>query len=113
MKLTGLQYYWIIAVGLLLQLLLAFPMQIYFTEIEQSTFLKVLVLAVMVPVGICYLTVLLEMWSVFRFRAIVCLLILGLLAKYLHPAFLFIAFVSPHLYWLYRIKGIPAQHEST
>jgi len=104
LKLSGAQYYWIIATGLILQLVLAYPLSVFAVQVQDSMPLKLAVLLVMLPVGICYLTVLLELWSVFRFKAVIYAITLSILAFVTYPALWAALAVSPHIYWAWRFN---------
>ncbi|AKH69945.1 hypothetical protein IMCC21906_02285 [Spongiibacter sp. IMCC21906] len=108
-----MQYYWLITAVLILQLMLAYPLNTYAAEVQSSISLKVAVIAAMIPIGICYLTVLLEIWAVFRFKAVIYAVALGVLAFFTYSGFLVVLMLSPHVYWVWRFNGIKVSAKNT
>ncbi|EOB3675325.1 hypothetical protein ACHELX_002165 [Vibrio vulnificus] len=86
MKINGIQYYWIVASGLVLHTILALMTIAYSDQLDEADSATLAIyLIVWVPALICYYTVILEMWSVFRLKLLIVF--------------------APHLYWLWRING--------
>ncbi|EOA8959561.1 hypothetical protein ACIMS1_005298 [Vibrio harveyi] len=106
MKMSGTQYYWIIAAALSLQVLLAYPLAKYGDLIESNNLVLAIYLVFFIIVGVCYCTVVLEMWSVFRLKLIGVAVVLFVLSVLIHMSFLFILVLAPHAYWVWRINGI-------
>ena len=106
MKINGIQYYWIMAGGLVLHALLAL-LTIGYDYQKDSTDNVVLLIYLIawVPAMICYYTVILEMWSVFRIKLILSGFLLFLVTFIVHPYFSLLLVFAPHLYWLWRING--------
>ena len=78
----------------------------YEEAINSNLGLMLGMLFIMVVSGICYYTVMWEMWARWRIKFIAVLLVLGVLARTLHPIFLGILFLTPVLYWAGRINGV-------
>ena len=113
MRLSGVQYYWLIAAGLILQLVLAYPLSVFSVQVQSNTTQKIALLVVTLPVAICYLTVLLEIWAVFRFKALIYAITLSLLAFIIYPVFLVVLILSPHIYWAWRFNGVKVGAKKT
>ncbi|EGQ9717217.1 hypothetical protein FWP28_23605 [Vibrio alginolyticus] len=111
MKINGIQYYWIVAGGLVLHALLAL-LAIGYDYQKDSTDNVVLpiYLIAWVPAMICYYTVILEMWSVFRIKLILSGFLWFLVTFIVHPYFLLLLVFAPHLYWLWSINGSRENH---
>ncbi|OEA77219.1 hypothetical protein BBM68_06730 [Vibrio parahaemolyticus] len=106
MKIKGIQYYWIVASGLVLHTILALMTILYSDQLDEAdSATLVIYLIVWVPALICYYTVILEMWSVFRLRLILSCFFLFLVTFSVHPYFLLLIVFAPNLYWLWRITG--------
>ncbi len=106
MKLSGTQYYWVVAIGMLFGIVLSIPIAIYEQEINSNPILVMILAALSIIPTICYCTVLLEIWSRFRFKSV---LVVGgalVLSAVLHPIFLALVIIWPIIYWFIRINGI-------
>tara|TARA_R100001143_G_scaffold61413_1_gene62115 strand:- start:1105 stop:1374 length:270 start_codon:yes stop_codon:yes gene_type:complete len=79
---------------------------LYEEAIKSSLSLMLGVLVMMVVSGICYYTVAWEMWARWGIKFIAVLLVLGVLARTLHPIFFVILFLAPVFYWTGRINGV-------
>tara|TARA_R110000822_G_scaffold77126_1_gene185188 strand:+ start:2271 stop:2609 length:339 start_codon:yes stop_codon:yes gene_type:complete len=106
MKLSGRRYYWLVLAGLLLGLISGIFGARYEEAINCNLGLMLGMLVIMVVSGICYYTVAWEMWARWGIKFIAVLLVLGVLARMLHPIFLVILFLTPVLYWAGRINGV-------
>ncbi len=106
MKLAGRRYYWLVLAGLLLGLVSGIFGARYEEAINSNIGLMLGMLAIMVVSGICYCTVTWEMWARWGIKFIAVLLVLGVLARMLHPIFLVVLFLTPVLYWAGRINGV-------
>jgi len=106
MKLSGVQYYWIVAIGMLAGLALSIPLTMYAREINSSPPLILLLVAALILPTICYYTVMLELWSRFRFKAVAAVGGVLLLSAFVHPAFVVLVILGPIIYWFSRINGV-------
>ena len=108
MQLTGVQFYWIVAIGLIAGLAIGVPLRFFSDEFNSSgPLLKVVVLALLIFPSICYYTVLVELWQRFRFKAVIFVVVCGLMAAWVHPFFMLVFSLGPVVYWFSRIQGLP------
>jgi hypothetical protein len=103
---SGKPYYWLVLAGLLLGLISGIFGAHYEEAINSSLGLMLGMLVIMVVSGICYYTVAWQMWARWRIKFIAVLIVLGMLARMLHPIFLVILLLIPVLYWTGRINGV-------
>lgn len=89
MKISGRRYYWLVLAGLLLGLISGIFGARYEEAINSDLGLMFGMLVIMVVSGICYYTVAWEMWARWGVKFIAVLLVLGVLARMLHPIFFF------------------------
>jgi hypothetical protein len=106
MKISGRQYYWLVLAGLLLGLVSGIFGARYEEAINSNLGLMLGMLVIMVVSGICYCTVAWEMWDRWGLKFVAALLVLGVLARMLHPMFLVILILTPVLYWAWRVNGV-------
>ena len=110
MKVNGIQYYWFIFVGLALGICMPILLAIYDIDLDlDSTPLRSggFLLFMLYP-GICYLTVLAEIWSRIGVRFVGVVLGILMLSILVHPYFILIYLIGPTAYWISRINGLPA-----
>lgn len=100
MKTSSRQYYWLILSGLILGLAFAVANAFYAETINSSLSLKMVTLVTMVLAGICYCTVIWEMWDRWRLKLVAALLLLGLLIILVHPVLVIILYLGPVAYWV-------------
>ncbi|MCJ2376747.1 hypothetical protein LNL84_07850, partial [Vibrio sp. ZSDZ34] len=111
MKVNGLQYYWLVASGLILYIaLVVIGIVCGEHEVSTSNLMLSIYLVAWLPAAICYYTVILEMWSVFRFKLILVAITLLTIAFSISNTFLLLIALAPHIYWLWRINGINEEH---
>lgn len=106
MKISGRRYYWLVLAGLLLGLVSGIFGARYEEAINSNLGLMLGMLVIMVVSGICYYTVAWKMWDRWGLKFIAALLVLGVLARMLHPIFFVILFLAPILYWAWQINGV-------
>ena len=106
MKISGRRYYWLVLAGLLLGLVSGIFGARYEEAINSNLGLMLGMLVIMVVSGICYYTVAWEMRARWGIKFIAVLLVLGVLARMLHPIFIVILFLTPVLYWTGRINDV-------
>ena len=104
---TGYQYYWLVASGLVLSLLLSVPIPLLISESEPSSPVALAFLALIVFPGICYLTVWWEIFSTYRGKALFLALALLLAAFFTNGVSVILLGSAPYIYWLLRINGAP------
>ncbi|EHH2571018.1 hypothetical protein AOR11_24185 [Vibrio alginolyticus] len=111
MKINGIQYYWIVASGLVLHIVLTLVAVVFNDQIDSPDSVTFAIyLIVCAPAVVCYYTVVLEMWSVFRFKLILVSFFLLLLAFIVNPYFSLLLAFAPHIYWFWRINGVKGKY---
>ena len=106
MKLSGFQYYWLIAIGLIVGLILSALVIIFHETMKVTPAPEVAILILFIYPMICELVVLLEIWSRYKMKAVVTLSLLILAGILIHPFFLLLLYFVPIVYWFSRINGI-------
>ena len=114
MSFSGVQFYWFVAVGLIVGLLVGLPAGFYATEINSSGpgAILLVTLLLLYPT-VCFYTVLWEIWQRFRLKAVLVVASLGAGAVFIHPFFWLVISVGPTIYWFSRINGIPNEDGDT
>jgi len=109
---SGHQYYWLIASGLLLALPLGVfsTLHVPWSEISFWSTAGLLVLGLF-PC-LCYNTVWWEIFSNYRWRAVLAILVLMLSALFTQGWSLVAVIFMPHIYWAARINGVPFEHDT-
>lgn len=107
MKLSGVTYYWLIFSGLALGLTGGLLASVFEAAIDSSMPLKSIMVLVMLISGICYYTVIWEMWDTYRAKLLLVAASFIALGLALHSVFLGILVLSPFGYWIWRINGVP------
>lgn len=105
MRLSGIQYYWLVGVGLIFGQVFSILVGVYESQIEASITLTLLTIFGVIYPSICYYTVLLEIWSRIRFKLVLVFLLIFFAAAFVHPFFLALITVGPTIYWFSRING--------
>tara|TARA_R100001015_G_C4614008_1_gene169784 strand:+ start:1142 stop:1483 length:342 start_codon:yes stop_codon:yes gene_type:complete len=105
MRISGVQYYWLVLVGLLLGLVGGGIFTFYESKISGNPIFILGALVLMVFSGICYLNVVLEMWSLWRMRLIGAAIVTAGATSLVHPWFSLFFLLGPLAHWVWRIKG--------
>ena len=119
MKLTGIQYYWLIFIGLIIGLAASIPEFDIYEEfltpeiLEENDKQFSLNLAVFIPIvlllvycTICYFVAVFEIWSIFTYKLIIAIILIYLAGEYLHALLFWLYEITPTAYWLWRINGL-------
>ena len=109
MKIDGITYYWIVLGGLVLPLPLLYPLAKYETQINSNVWLVAGVMLIAMLNATCNLVVLMEMWQRFRFKFVGIAAALFAAGLLIHPYLILFVVLAPPVYWISRIKGLPAQ----
>lgn len=100
MKISSRQYFWLVLSGLILGLVFAIANAFYVEVINSYLSLKMGALVSLVLSGICYCTVIWEMWDRWRLKLVAALFLLGLLMILIHPVLVIILYLGPVAYWV-------------
>ena len=108
MKLSGIQYYLLIFVGLILGLVLSIPETI--EEFEEKIISNLALLIPLIIVSlyctVCFFVAVFEMWGKYNYKLLIVIVLIYVAGEYLHSSLFLLYEITPTAYWLWRIKGI-------
>ena len=108
MKLTGIQYYWLIFVGLMLALALStYEFSENFNEkIISNPILLVLLVILSLYALVCFYAAVFEIWELYMYKLIIVVILIFIAGEYIHSSLFVLYEISPTAYWLWRINGV-------
>ncbi len=114
MSLNGVQYYWLIAVGVVLGQCLTIALGFSSYRIEDADLaIQILALPIYAYTAICCLVVIWDMWRVFGFKLILGVILAGLLTAAVSSWFVLLPNIAIAAFWLYQINGRKFEHRNT
>ena len=108
MKLSGIQYYWLIFVGLILGLVLSIPetSEEFEEKIISNLALLIPLIIVSLYCTVCFFVAVFEMWGKYNYKLLIVIVLIYVAGEYLHSSLFLLYEITPTAYWLWRIKGI-------
>ena len=108
MKLTGIQYYWLIFVGLILSLALSIPEPS--EDLEEKIFSNLALLIPLIIISlyctVCYFVAVFEIWGKYKYKLIIAIILIYIAGEYIHNSLFLLYEITPVAYWLWRINGL-------
>ena len=106
-NMSGVQYYWFIATGLLLYIPIAALSAIYGSYFESNPIVGVVFIIIGLYPFMCWLIVMWELWQRFKLKLILGLAAAMVLSSLIHTYFFSLILLGPIIYWFFRINSIP------